>query len=128
MPVMLAAIGRCLAAFSLHSAASRTRAMTSSFGVSTRDLELRHYRREVAHHEGDFGVRLGRRRVVGRSGAAAGRGFGEQALRIERRDIGGEIGDGERQIAGDAHERTHAHDFMIADPRHGGDADHLAGE
>ena len=34
----------------------------------------------------------------------------------------------QRQIAGDAHEGTHAHDFMIADPRHGGDADHLAGE
>ena len=127
MPVMLAAIGRFLVAFALHSAASRTRSMTSSFGVSTAILSFGNSGGEVAHHEGDFGVRFGRRRVVGRGGAA-GRGFREQALRIERRDIGGEIGHGQRQIAGDAHEGAHADDFVVADPRHGGDADHLAGE
>ena len=91
------------------------------------DLELRQHRRHVAHDEGDFGIGLGRRRLVGRV-AAARRGFGEQPLRIERRDIGGEIGDGERQIAGDAHEGPHAHHLVIADPVDGGDADHLAGE
>ena len=52
--------------------------------------------------------------------------FGEHALRIEARNIGGQIRHGERQIAGDAHERPHAHHFVVADPRHGRDADHLA--
>ena len=102
--------------------------MTSSFGVSTAILSFGNDRYQVAHHESNLGIGLGRRRVIGRSGAAAGRGFGEQALRIEGWDTGGEIGDGERQIAGDAHEWTHADDLVIADPRHGGDADHLAGE
>ena len=128
MPVMLAAIGKIFGgllapfgglAHAIHDLVVRR---------EHRDLELRQDRREIAHHESDLGVGLGRRRVVGRGGVAAGRGLGEQALRIERRDIGGEIGNRERQIAGDAHEGTHADDFVIADPRHGGDADHLAGE
>ena len=117
-----------LAALSLHSAASRTRAITSSDRRGQRDLDLRHHRREIAHHEGDFGVRLGRRRVILRGRGAARRGFGQHALRIERRNIGGQIGDGQRQVAGDAQERAHADDFMIAGARDGRDADHLARE
>ena len=75
MPVMLAAIGRFLEAFSLHSAASRTRSMTSSFGVSTAILSFGKIGVKIAHHESDLGVGLGGRRIVGRGGIAAGRGF-----------------------------------------------------
>ena len=101
--------------------------MTSSFGVSTAILRC-----------GNIGSRSRITKATSASGSAVGASsaaacrrrarIGEQALRIERRDIGGKIGDGERQIAGDAHEGTHAHDLVIADPRHGGDADHLARE
>ncbi len=91
-----------------------------------RDLELRQHRREVAHDKGNLGVRLGGRRRVGSIAAVCG--FGEQLLRIEGRDIGGEIGNGQRQIAGDAQERPHAHNFVVGDARDGGDADDLAGE
>ena len=96
-------------------------------GRVERDFQMRQHRRQIAHHEGDFGVRLGLRRLIG-TGVAAGRRFGEQALRIVGRDIGSQIGDGQRQVAGHAHEGTHAHHFMIADPADGGDADQLAGE
>jgi hypothetical protein len=43
-------------------------------------------------------------------------------------DIGREVGNGERQISGDAHERTHAHDFVVADLVDGGDANDLSGK
>ena len=95
-------------------------------GREQRDLEFRHNGRHFAHHEGNFGVRLGGRAIVRRG--VARRRFGEQSLRIEGRDIGGKVGNSERQIAGDAHERTNAHDFVVAYPINRGDADHLAGE
>ena len=101
--------------------------MTSSFGVSTAILSFGNIgaRSRITKATSASGSAAG---ASSAGGGAAGRGFGEQALRIERRDTGGEIGNGERQIAGDAHEGAHADDFVIADPRHGGDADHLAGE
>ncbi len=124
---MLAATGSCLAAFSLHSAASRTRSRTSSFGVSTAILSF-----------GNIGDRSRITKATSASGSAAGASLAvavRRRARIQRagvadcrRDIGREIGDGERQIAGDAHEGTHADHFVVADPCHGGDADQLAGE
>ena len=65
MPVTLVRPADGSPALRLHSAASRTRAMTSSVGVSERDLELRQQRREIAHDEGDFGIRLRFGRRVG---------------------------------------------------------------
>ncbi len=71
------------------------------------------------------------------SGSAAGASFGaalpgpdfsEKPLRIEWRDVGGKVGNRQRQIAGDAYEGTNPHDFVVADPIDGRDADHLAGE
>ena len=61
MPVMLAAIGKFLEAFSLHSAASRTRSMTSSLGVSTAILSF-----------GKIGARSRITKATSASGSAAG--------------------------------------------------------
>ena len=87
---------------------------------------------------GSIGARSRVTKETSASGSAAGAwrhrrtppgaGFRQQALRIERRDVGRQIGDGQRQVAGDAHERPHADDFAIADAGDGGDADHLAGD
>src|SRR4029450_11524349 len=52
----------------------------------------------------------------------------EQSLRVECGDIGREVGNGERQISGDAPERTHAHDCVVADVVDGGDANDLSGK
>ncbi len=60
--------------------------------------------------------------------APPGPDFGEQTLRIKWGNVGGEIGNGERQIAGNAHKWTHAHDLMVADAVDRGNADHLARE
>ena len=123
------------------AATSRTRASTSSSGNSVDGLtfgnsELRSQtagvtlaslcrRRatQIASDEGDFGVRFGRRRRL----VVAGDPVGEQLLRIERRNIGGEIGDGQRKIAGDAHIGPHADQFAIAHMRRGRNAQDLAG-
>ena len=60
--------------------------------------------------------------------APPGADFREQPLRIERRNIRRKIGNGEREIAGDANERAHANDLVVADAVDGGNADDLARE
>src|SRR5262249_31275797 len=63
-----------------------------------------------------------------RRGGAVTRRLGKQALRIEWRDVCGKIGNGERQIAGDAHEGAYTHNLVVADTIDGGNADHLTRE
>ena len=67
---------------------------------------------QIAGDERDFGVRFGRRRLV-----VAGDGIGQQLLRIERRNIGGQIARRQRQIAGDAFVGTDPDRFAIAHAR-----------
>ena len=95
-------------------AASRTRTSTSSIDSTAAILARGSTAGEVGGDEGDLGVDFGVGRVVGRR--RAGRGFGRlHAQRIEGRDVGGEFGGREREIAGDAHEGADAHDLAIAD-------------
>ena len=59
--------------------------------------------------------------------AGSALGLGEHLLRIERRNVGGELGHRERQIARDANEGTHAHDLAVAAAAgRGGHPDDLA--
>ena len=112
-------------------ATSRTRVSTSSSGSKRRIPDLRQQRIEIADRgrdlvgarrradevagdEGYFGVRLRGRRLL-----VAGDRIGKKLLRIERRDVGGEIGHGERQIAGDADVSAGAHQFAFADAGRG---------
>src|SRR6185295_4663412 len=44
------------------------------------------------------------------------------------RDVGRKVGNRQRQVAGDTHEGTNAHDFVVADPVDGRHADDLAGK
>ena len=122
------------------AATSRTRVSTSSSGNSVAGFtfgssELRSQtagvtlallrlsaaaRSQVTKETSASGSAAGRRLVV------AGDGIGEELLRIERRNIGGEIGHRQRQIAGDADEGAGADQFAIADVRRGRHAQDLA--
>ena len=67
---------------------------------------------QVAGYERDLGVRFGRRRLV-----VAGDGIGQQLLRIERWNIGGQFARRQRQIAGDAFVGADSDRFAVAHPR-----------
>src|SRR4029079_19617187 len=54
--------------------------------------------------------------------------FREQPLWIERRNIRREIGNGEREIAGNSDERADANDLVVTDAVDGGNADDLTRE
>lgn len=92
------------------------------------EFRLRQHRRKVLHHERHFRVgldRFGVIRIVGshRNGAA---NVGQHALRVERRDLGGEIAGCHRQIAGDPDERPDPHHVAVADAGDGRDPQHVA--
>ena len=90
-----------------------------------RDLHPRQHAREIARHEGDFGIGLGAGRIVRRHRIAAAV-VHQQARRVELRHVRGQLRQRERQVRGDAHIGTHAHHLAVAGTHVGGDADHLA--
>ena len=82
------------------------------------DLRPRQHGGEIAGEERNFGVGLGAGGIVRGDCGCVGRR--QHLLRIERRDVGGELGHRERQIAGDPHERAHAHDLAVVGAAHRG--------
>ena len=94
-------------------------------GQHHRELGLRQDRREVAGDEGHFRIRLGAR-VVGGGGAAGRFRFRQHLLRIERRDIGRQLGQRHGEVAGDPHERAHPHQLAVAHMGGGAHPDDLA--
>ncbi len=89
------------------------------------DLRARQHGGEIAGDERDLGIGLGAGvRCVLRDAF----GLRQHLLRVERWDIGGQLGDRQREVAGDAHERPHPHDLAVAAAAHGGGfTDDLAG-
>ena len=93
------------------------------------DFRLRQHRAEILGDEGNLGIGFGGVRlgvgIVG--GGRRGRAHvGQHALRIEWRDLRGQVARSHRQVAGDAHERTHPHHVTVADAGHGRDAHDIA--
>ena len=82
-------IGR-LATLPVHAATSRTCAIDVLARDDGRDLRARQHAREIARHEGDFGIGLGAGRIVRRDRIAAAI-VHQQARRIELRHVGGEL-------------------------------------
>ena len=117
---------RVARALPVQLAASRTRASTSSIGTTAAILARGStVARSRVTNETSASISASGASSVPR-GAGDG-GFREQhLLRIEGRDIGGQFGDREREIAGDAHEGTHAHDLAVADAARGGNANDAA--
>ena len=130
-------VGRSAVLVGTAVATSRTRVSTSSSGNNVEVLtfgnsELRSQTAgvtllargaaadEVAGDEGHFGVRLRGRRLL-----VAGDRVGKKLLRIERRDVGGQIGHRQRQIAGDADVSAGAHQFAFAHARRSRNAQDL---
>jgi len=123
LALRLAVIGR-LAGPPDHAAASRTCAMMSSRAIAAA-IFARQHGGEIARHEGDFRVRLGARRIVGRDCVAAAI-VHQEARRIEFRHVGGELRRRQREVRRDADERALAHEFTITGANGSRHADHMA--
>ena len=107
---------------------SRTREITSSTGSSVAGFtfdssELMSHVAGATLPFAALGTKSQVTKETSASGSAAGvssafgHAVGEQLLRIEGRDIGGQLRDRQREIAGEPHIGTHAHHFALAHPR-----------
>ena len=97
----------------VHSAASRTCAITSSSGTAAATFTRGSTptRSRVTNDTSASGSAPGR--IVRRDRVAAAV-VHQEPRRIELRHVGGELRDRQREVRGDAHERAHAHDFAVA--------------